>query len=63
MYQLTLPRKKKISNLTSSVYNINNNDSETEKSGTKTTYEANNAYWQVIEWSHKPREARNSIHI
>ena len=59
MYQLTLPRKKKISNLTSSVYNINNNDSETEKSGTKT----NNAYWQVIEWSHKPREARNSIHI
>ena len=38
----------KFLNLTNSVYNFNNNGSETEKSGIKTTYWEGKACWQVI---------------
>ena len=53
----------KLLNLTNSVYNVNNNGSETEKSGIKTTYWGGQACWQVITWSRKSCEERNSKHV
>ena len=50
-------------NLTNSVSNFNNIGSETEKSGIKSTYRGGKACWQVIMWSWKPNEARNSRHV
>ena len=48
----------KLLNLTNSVFN--NNDSETEKRGIRTTYWGGKAYWQDITWSHKPCEGKES---
>ena len=53
----------KLLNYTNSVYNLNNNGSEIEKSALKTTYYGGKACWQVIRWSPKPYEARDSRHV
>ena len=53
----------KLLNFTNSVYNFNNNGSETKKSGIKTTYWGGKGCWQVITWSCKPCEARHSTHV
>ena len=45
------------------MYNFNNNGSEIEKSGIKTTYWGGKTCWQVITWSHKPCEAKNSNQV
>ena len=53
----------KLLNLTNSVYNFNNNGSETGKNAMKTAYWRGKACWQVIVWPYKPCEARDSRHV
>ena len=44
-------RKTLILKLTNSVYKFNNNNSETEKGGIKTTYWGGKECWHVSTWS------------
>ena len=50
-------------NLTNSVYKLNNNVSETEKSGITTTYKTGRACCQVITWLRNPCLVRDSRYI
>ena len=50
-------------NLTNSVYKLNNNVRETEKSGVTTTYKTGRACCQVITWLRNPCLVRDSRYI
>ena len=49
----------KLFNITNNIYNFNTNGSETEEGDSL----SKQACWQVITWSCKPSEARDSRHV